>query len=110
MVMCANCELRLAVNGMVDDSIRSRMSLQGGPARGASVAGDVGAEGRDDAAVVAGSSTRWQALGRSVAAEEVRRLEVLVSSARPWALGADRSVRLGQLATLPERSCVETSL
>ena len=30
---------------------------------------------------------RLTALGRSVAAAEVRRLEALVSSARPWALG-----------------------
>jgi DNA-binding PadR family transcriptional regulator len=30
---------------------------------------------------------RLTALGRSVAASEVRRLEALVSSARPWALG-----------------------
>ena len=30
---------------------------------------------------------RLTALGRSVAATEVRRLEALVSSARPWALG-----------------------
>jgi DNA-binding PadR family transcriptional regulator len=30
---------------------------------------------------------RLTALGRTVAAAEVRRLEALVSSARPWALG-----------------------
>ena len=32
---------------------------------------------------------RLTALGRSVAADEVRRLDALVSSARPWALNAD---------------------
>jgi DNA-binding PadR family transcriptional regulator len=37
---------------------------------------------------------RLTALGRSVAAAEVRRLEALVSSARPWAL-RDQLTRLG---------------
>jgi DNA-binding PadR family transcriptional regulator len=47
---------------------------------------------------------RLTTLGRSVAAAEVRRLEALVSSARPWALGADRSTALAPFADMRTRS------
>lgn len=45
---------------------------------------------------------RLTALGRSVAAAEVRRLEALVSNARPWALGDRFASLIAELA--PDRA------
>jgi DNA-binding PadR family transcriptional regulator len=46
---------------------------------------------------------RLTALGRSVAATEVRRLEALVSSARPWALGDRFGLLVEAVAAKPVR-------